>query len=149
MAARRTVPKRKQPAPKPWKQYGFRSEKAYRDWLKHHSKLPKSDPLYFTPSHRGKRRGDDIARIQRMAKRKKSEPKNMRRKAMVLVYEKEQMSPFNFLDRYLEQMRAMLQDPNVSAYDKRVLRKVIKQLTDDERDINEDKLPGEQLTMFR
>lgn len=149
MAVRREQPKRKRPAQKPHRKYGFKTEKAYKDWIKTHANLSQSDPLYFRPGSRGNARGNDIARIKRMEKRKRSEAKNMRRKMNVLVYEKETMSPFNFLDRYIEQMQAMLADPTVSQYDKRIIRKIIKQLEADERDINEHVATDEQLSLFR
>lgn len=147
MAGKASQPSRTKRAQKPYRQYGFRTQEAYEKWVSKYSSLPESDPRYFRRSLRGHARASEIARLKRIIKRTLSPAKEIRRKLNLLVYEMDNMSAFNFLDRYLQMMQALLRDPAVNDYDRRMLRKMMKKLQEDS-DVNEDVELGEQLNLF-
>jgi len=72
-----------------------------------------------------------LNRIRQISKRYKTGAERLLEKKRILVDEANvpnHMSAFAFLDRYMEQILAMLRDPNTTAYRKRQLRQMKREL---------------------
>lgn len=128
---------------------GFRNEAAYERWVEKYSALPESDPRHYRKDLPIPAREAEIRRIKRIAKRTVTPAKEIRRKANVLVYDLGKMSAFSFTDRYLKQIKQMLQDPTTSRYDRQILRDIVRKLEDRMHELPEALRPGEQGELFR
>lgn len=128
---------------------GFTNEYAYRRWVNKYSSLPESDPRYFRTSLRGHDRESEIKRLKRIIKKTHTPARDTVRKARTIVYSIEKMSAFAFLDRYRQQIQDILEDPATTAYDKRILRNLLKQLNTRSHEMPEALKPGEQGELFR
>lgn len=132
---------------KPYRQSGFHSEQAYKNWVKRWSKIPQSDPRWFDPTMRGQRRTNEILRLKKIIKKTRTPAKEIYRKVNLLVFQLSKMSGYAAKERYAEQIRALLADPDTTAYEKRMLRKLLRNLDNAER-VLEDMEPGEQGELF-
>lgn len=137
MARRKTVPLRPMhelnPAQKTIRRnarkLGFTNERAYRAWIKKYSSLPQSDPRWFNKALPAKRKASEILRLKKIIKQTRTPAKEVRRKMELLVNNLSRMSAFDFIQTYGDMIRAMLQSSETSDYDKRILRKLLKDLT--------------------
>jgi hypothetical protein len=108
---------------------GFKNEREYRAWINKFGSLPESDPRYFDKKlFTGARRNNEIKRLKKIIKQTRTPAKEVRRKMDLLVNTISRMSAFDFLQSYGDMIRALLADPETSEYDKRILRKLLKDL---------------------
>lgn len=127
---------------------GLGNEFRYRRWVKKHASLPESDPAYFRTSLRGNARVAEISRLKRISKSRVSPAKQLRRKMQYLVQESGKWSAFSFSDKYLEIIMRLLQSPETSEYDKKILRSMIQKLNSKIGTIPENMTPGKQGELF-
>jgi hypothetical protein len=110
----------------------FSDEEPFRRWRNRMRNLPPSDPRYLRPEVDDL----DLAQLKRIREldRKHLDPvKRLIKKKDVLTSGKARitMSPFAFADKYEEMLNALLRDPNITPYRKRLVRKTLRELHHD------------------
>lgn len=131
----------KQSARRYAKRLGFSNERAYKNWVSKWTSVPQSDPRWFDNKLRGNRRAEEIRRLKAIQRKIKSPAQAMYRKMQAITQETKRMSAFDFYQKYIEMILAILNDPETSARDKALMRRLLRELRE-QMAVSPAMLPG-------